>query len=226
VNSRNPIFALLSVVVLASVSRAAEPVAVTPEAAAFFEKEVRPVLAEHCYRCHGETKQKHHLRLDSLAALVRGGDGGPALVVGKPEESLLLKAIRYQDGLKMPPDKPLPKHQIDALATWIAMGAPWPGAGKIEIKRNEFTITDKDREHWSFRPVHRPAVPSVKDGLHVANPIDAFILARLEAQGIAPSAPAGKRELIRRVTFDLVGLPPSPEEIDAFVNDTSPTAYE
>jgi hypothetical protein len=219
-------FVLLSVFVLGTASRAAEPVAVTPEAAAFFEKEVRPLLVEHCYRCHGEKKQRHNLRLDTLAAILRGGDGGPALVAGKPEESILIKAVRYQDGLKMPPDKPLPKHQIDALAKWVAMGAPWPGAGKVEIKRNEFTITDKDREHWSFRPVHRPSIPTVKANLSVANPIDAFIVARLEAQGIAPSAPAGKRELIRRVTFDLVGLPPSPEEIEAFVNDPSPTAYE
>ncbi len=217
---------LLGLLALTATARAAEP-AVSPAAAAFFESKVRPVLVENCYRCHGSQKQRGGLRVDSRAALLEGGDAGPAVVPGKPEQSLLVKAVRHQDGLEMPPKKTLPKTQVELLTAWVKMGAPWPGAAAVAAPRKaEFTVTDKDRSHWSFRPLRRPAVPPVRGRSRVVNPIDALVLARLEAKGLTLSAPAGKRELIRRVSFDLTGLPPTPEEIDAFVNDPAPDAYE
>jgi hypothetical protein len=190
---------------------------------AFFEKKVRPVLAEQCYSCHGPAKQRGGLRLDSRAALLEGGESGPAIVVGKAEESLLIKAIRQQGELKMPPRQLLSKQKISDLATWITHGAPWPGGDKaVAVKRQETEVTDKDREHWSFRPLKRPAVPEVG----TTNPIDAFIVAGLKAKGLTLSEPASARALIRRVTFDLMGLPPSPEAVERFVRDPSDVAYE
>ncbi len=145
---------------------------------------------------------------------------------GKASDSLLIKAIRQQGELKMPPRQVLPKQKIDDIALWIQKGAPWPGSAKtVASKRTEAEVTDKDRAHWSFRPVQRPAVPRLlKEG--AANPIDQFIAVKLKEKGLAASKPATARELIRRVTFDLTGLPPTPEEVDAFVKDGSADAYE
>ncbi|HEV3121017.1 MAG TPA: DUF1549 domain-containing protein, partial [Isosphaeraceae bacterium] len=198
----------------------------------FFELRVRPTLAENCFKCHGPEKQKSSLRLDSRAAMLAGGDAGPAIVPGKPEESLLVTAIRHDDdGLKMPPSKKLPPEKIADLTRWIAMGAPWPGADTTATaapapNRGEFQIKERDRAHWAFQPVRRPPVPEVNDRAWVANPIDAFLLAHLASQGLRPNPPAAKHELVRRAYYDLTGLPPSPEEVDAFVNNTSPDAYE
>ena len=200
----------------------------SPAAVKFFETKVRPLLAQSCFRCHGEKKQRGDLRLDSLAAALQGGGRGPALVPGYPEKSLLIKAIGHEDkDLKMPEDKKLPREQIDVLTQWIQMGAPWPGADKVAAapKKGEFVISDKDRAHWSLQPVKRPGVPAVKNGGWVKNPIDAFILARLEAKGLTPNPSASKHELLRRVTFDLTGLPPTPAEVDAYLADTAPDAY-
>src|SRR5260221_242607 len=159
----------------------------TPAAAAFFETKVRPILSESCFRCHGEKKQRGDLRLDSLAAALEGGGRGPALVPGNAAKSLMIKAIGHEDkDLKMPEDKKLPREQIDILTQWVNMGAPWPGAAKAVDgpRKGEFVISDKDRAHWSLQPVKRPAVPAVKNAAWVKNPIDAFILAQLEANGI------------------------------------------
>src|SRR5437899_388468 len=202
---------------------------VTQAAAQFFETKVRPILAENCFKCHGEKKHRGDLRLDSLAAALEGGGRGPALVPGHPEKSLLIKAIKHDDkDLKMPEDKKLSREQIEILTQWVQMGAPWPGAEKAggTIRKGEFVITDKDREHWSFKPVKRPPVPEVKNAAWVKNPIDAFILAKLEAKGLSPNPPASKQELLRRVTYDLAGLPPTPAEVDAFLSDPAPDAYE
>ncbi len=146
---------------------------------------------------------------------------------GKPEDSLLVKAIRHEEELKMPPSKKLPKEQIADLTRWVQMGAPWPAgdAAPVAAKR-EFHISERDRAHWAFQPVKRPTVPVVQDRDWVRNPIDAFILAKLEAKGFRPNPPATKRELIRRVSYDLTGLPPTPREVEAFVTDLSPDAYE
>jgi hypothetical protein len=221
------VIAALGLVLLTTGQVRAEQPPVAPTAAAFFERRVRPVLAEHCQGCHGPSKQRGGLRLDSLAAVLRGGDAGPALVPGKPDESLLIKAIRHQGGLKMPPRNPLKKQHIEDLAGWVRLGAPWPGASRASAPaRSETSLGSRDRAHWSFQRVQRPALPTLRNPGWVANPIDAFVLARLEARGLEPSAPVSRRQLIRRVSFDLIGLPPSPEEVDAFLDDNSPNAYE
>jgi mono/diheme cytochrome c family protein len=206
----------------------------SPEAVAFFETKVRPVLADHCFKCHGEAKQRGGLRLDSRADLLAGGDKGKVVIPGNVEESRLLQAVNRDDDIKPMPPPPADKlspQQVADLTQWVKMGAPWPGSDKAApkssgVRRGPFTITPQDRAHWAFQPVKRPAVPDVKDKAWVANPIDAFILSKLEAKGLKPNPPAAKRELIRRVTYDLTGLPPTPEEVEAFANDLSSDAYE
>jgi hypothetical protein len=209
--------------------QAADP-APSLEEIRFFETRVRPVLADNCFKCHGPAKHRGGLRLDSRAAILTGGGRGPAIVPGQPDESLLIKAIGQEDELKMPPPQKLPKEQIADLTRWVGMGAPWPAADQAAAapapRRGSFQITDKDRAHWAFQPVRRPLPPEVKNPAWVANPIDAFVLARLEGNGLRPNAPASRRELIRRVHYDLTGLPPSPEEVEAFAADPSPCAYE
>ncbi len=205
---------------------ASEP---TPEQVQFFEREVRPLLAAECYQCHGEKKQKANLRVDSRAGLLAGGESGPVLAPGQPEQSRIVDAVRYQNpDLQMPPKGKLSEKQIAVLVEWVKLGAPWPNGEAVPVKplRDAFAITDADRKFWSFRPVRRPTPPGVTDSSHVASPIDAFIRARLEAQGLRPGGPADSRELIRRVYFDLIGLPPTPEEVAAFAADRSPAAYE
>jgi hypothetical protein len=198
----------------------------TPAALQFFEMKVRPILADHCFECHGEKKQKRGLRLDSLSDMLEGGDTGPAIVPGHPEKSLLVKAINHDGKLKMPKMK-LPRGQIDALTQWVKMGAPWPGGDTpAPTRKAEFQITEKDRSLWAFQAVKRPAAPAVKNKGWVRNPIDAFILTKLEAKGLSPAPPASKQEIVRRLYYDLTGLPPTPRETEAFVKDTAPDAYE
>ncbi len=209
--------------VLASGAPAAEPT-VPAQDLAFFENKVRPLLAEHCFKCHGPKRQESELRVDSRAALLHGGVKGPALVAGKPGDSLLLKAIRQEDKLKMPPGKKLPATDIATLTKWIEMGAPWtPGASGITTRSGE--ITAEERQFWSFQPVRNPPLPEVKNRTWVQSPVDRFILSKLEETGIEPARPADRRTLLRRVTFDLTGLPPTPEEIEAFLADSSPDAF-
>ncbi|MFM8275001.1 MAG: PSD1 and planctomycete cytochrome C domain-containing protein [Gemmata sp.] len=194
-----------------------------------FEKAVRPLLVEHCQRCHGPDKQKGGLRVDSREALLRGGESGPAVVPGKPDESLLVKALRH-DALKMPPAKPLPSNQIAALTKWVKDGAAW---GKDAARptasghaaRKPGIITDDDRKWWAFQKPTRPAVPTAGGG-RAKNPIDSFIAQRLEAEKLSHAGEADRVTLIRRVSFDLIGLPPTPAEVDAFVNDKAADAYE
>jgi mono/diheme cytochrome c family protein len=208
-----------------------KPAPPSPEAARFFETRVRPVLADNCFKCHGDKKQRGELRLDSLAAMLAGGDQGPAIVRGDPEKSLLVKAIRHTDAdLKMPPTKKLAREQVDDLTAWIKRGAPWPGADLTATtptrKKGEMQVTDRDRAHWAFQPVKQPAVPRTKNTTWAANPIDAFILAGLEARGLQPNPPAAKQELVRRLYYDVTGLPPTPRDVEAFLADPSPRAYE
>jgi hypothetical protein len=202
----------------------------SPEQITFFENKVRPVLAENCYRCHGpEGKPKADLRVDSLAGLLAGGESGPAVVPGDPAESLLINAVNYED-YEMPPDGRLGKEQIEALTEWVKMGAPWPGANELPAQRESQRrgVTNEDRQYWAFQPVRRPEVLEVNGKLrnHVANAIDALLLTRLDEKQLAYNEPATERELIRRAYFDLVGLPPSPDEVEQFVADESPQAYE
>ncbi len=205
--------------------RAAEPSVAGRE---HFERKVRPLLAENCYSCHGDEKQKGKLRLDSPAFIRAGGERGAAIVPGQPDQSRILLAVGYQDEeLKMPPKKRLSQRQIADLTEWVKLGAPMP-AGEPSVPatvKREFQITAKDRAHWAFQPVKSPAVPSVKKRAGSPNPIDAFVQSRLEAKGLAPNPPATKRELIRRAYFDLTGLPPSPADVEAFLADRSPRAW-
>jgi mono/diheme cytochrome c family protein len=196
----------------------------------FFESQIRPILVEHCQGCHGEKKVKAGLRLDSRVSVIAGGDSGPAVVPGKPEESPLVAAIRYQ-GPEMPPKGKLPKRQVEALTQWVMMGAPWPGGEKPApaaaepasgIRKPGYAVTDADRAHWSFRPLKRPSTPSTSGS---TQPIDAFLQAGLESKGLKANPPASKQELIRRVSYDLTGLPPTPDEVDAFEADHSPDAF-
>ncbi len=196
----------------------------------FFEARVRPVLVEHCSRCHGAEKPKAGLRVDSREALLEGGESGPAIVPGKPEDSALIAAVRHE-GPKMPPKTKLDAPQVEALTRWVRMGAPWPGAGAARapgsstIRKGPFRIHDEDRDHWAFRPLRRPETPAAGDRA-TANPIDAFLLAGRVAKGLQPNPPAGKVALIRRASYDLTGLPPTLEEVAAFLADESPQAYE
>jgi hypothetical protein len=203
-------------------AEAGEPSAADAE---FFEKEVRPLLAESCWRCHGEMRARGGLKLTSRAHILEGGDSGPAAVAGKPEKSLLLRAVHYQDTPRMPPKGKLTDRQIATLTRWVQLGMPWPGTSAASQPDGRFTITDKQRQFWAFQPVKAGPVPTVHDTAWAESAIDRFILAGLEAKGLEPARPADKRTLLRRATFDLTGLPPTPAEIDAFLADDSPQAF-
>ncbi len=199
-----------------------------PVQAAFFEAKVKPILEARCLKCHGGgAKVKGNFRIDSRAAVLRGGDQGPAVTLEKPEESLLLQAIRY-DGLEMPPTGKLPGAEIEVLTRWVKDGLAWTGADRPAATAVTVAAAGPARPaaRWAYGPVARPAVPRVKDAGWVRNPIDAFLLAKIEAEQLQPAPPADRVALIRRLTFDLTGLPPTPEEVDAFVADPSRNAYE
>jgi hypothetical protein len=200
---------------------------ITPEQETFFEAKIRPVLATQCGKCHAQTaaKLRGGLRLDSREGLRRGGDSGPAVVPGKPEESLILRALRYRDeALQMPPRGKLPDAVVADFEAWIKMGAPDPRTGPDGAARPLVDLV-KGRDFWSFRPPKRAAPPPVKRADWPRGDVDRFLLAALEARGLAPVADADRPRLLRRVTFDLVGLPPTPGEVDAFLADDSPDAF-
>ncbi|TAJ18632.1 MAG: DUF1553 domain-containing protein [Planctomycetota bacterium] len=198
-----------------------------------FEQRIRPLLAERCYECHsGATKRpKGALRVDSLEALLRGGSGGAALVPGKPDESLLVHALRYADAeLQMPPTGKLPDAEIELLAQWIADGAHWPGgdasATAPAAPSEPWAPTDAQRAHWAFQPLRAVEPPRVDDAEWSRHPLDRFVKAELDARGLAPAPRADRRELYLRASFDLLGLPPERAELDAFVADAAPDAWE
>jgi hypothetical protein len=202
-----------------------------PDAAGveFFEQKIRPIFVEHCYKCHSHEaeKIKGGFLLDTHEGLLKGGDTGPAIVPGEPEQSLLIKAVRYTDeNLQMPPKgKRLSPDQVAALEAWVRMGATDPRTSKGQELSKAETIAANARAHWAFQPIKQPPIPEVKNKRWVQSPLDAFVLCKLEAKGLSPSAQADKRTLIRRVTFDLVGLPPTPDEVAAFIGDRSPDAF-
>lgn len=200
----------------------APPALITPEQTVFFEKQVRPVLAERCFSCHGAKVQQAGLRLDTGEGLRKGADTGAVVVPGDPERSLLIQALRFTGPVKMPPAGKLRADEIASLETWIRQGAPWPTPNS---KLATPSSKPSAGPFWSFQPVRRPAPPSVKKVAWVKSPIDAFVLAEMEKRGLSPAPPADRRTLIRRATFDLIGLPPTPEEVDAFLADRSPNAY-
>lgn len=197
----------------------------------FFETKIRPVLATNCYACHGKDAQMGGLRVDSRAALLKGGDSGTSLVPGDPDKSLLVTVVQHTGKIKMPQGGKLKDAEIAALAAWVKLGAPWPetkgdAAAAAAAASGGWGITDAQRKFWSFQPVKKPALPRVKNAAWAAgSPVDRFVLARLEAKGLTPNSAADRRTLIRRATFDLTGLPPTPGEVAAFVADKSPDAW-
>jgi hypothetical protein len=196
----------------------------TPAQTQFFENKVRPVLANNCYKCHSQQseKVKAGLLLDTRDGLLKGGESGPAIVPGDPEKSLLIKAVRYVDpDLQMPPKgQKLSDDQIAALETWIKMGAPDP---RVTTVQKDWK--DSGKTHWAWQRLKKPEVPEVRDSSWPKTPVDNFILAKLEEKDLKPNPSADKRTLIRRATFDLIGLPPTPEEVDDFLKDESPDAF-
>jgi len=200
----------------------------SPEAIEFFEKKIRPILSDHCYSCHSaDTKPSGGLRVDDLNGLLMGGDTGPALTAGDPENSLLLERIIHESGKrKMPKEgKPLTDTEIADLTTWIKNGVAWPHERIPEsLGRPKPFYKDLKEHHWAWQPLTDPAVPEVKNTTWPVDNLDRFILAKLEAKNLPPVGDADSTTLIRRVTYDLTGLPPTPEEVDAFVHDTAPDA--
>ncbi|MFN3650165.1 MAG: DUF1549 domain-containing protein [Armatimonadota bacterium] len=180
-------------------------------AAGSLVQQAHGILARRCFQCHSGGSSSP-LDLRTREGALKGGKGGPAVVPGKPAESPLYRLVAATEGLRMPPGSPLPAAEQEVLRRWIAAGAQWPGS--------------EESSWWSLRPLRRPAMPRVRRAAWVRSPIDAFVLARLEAQGLSPAPTADRRTLIRRLSFDLIGLPPTPEEVEAFVSDRRPDAYD
>ncbi|HEV3440219.1 MAG TPA: DUF1549 domain-containing protein, partial [Gemmata sp.] len=191
----------------------------TPEQIEFFEKKVRPLLADNCYSCHGQKKQSGGLRLDSVAGLKTGIDGVPVVVAGEPTKSKLIQAVKREGEFPMPPKTPLPADAVATFTEWVKSGAVVP---------NELATTLSDsRKHWAFQPIKAPAVPEVANRqITINNPIDAFVVKILSDKGLSPAPRADRRPLIRRAYFDLTGLPPTAAEVEAFEKDTNPQAWE
>jgi hypothetical protein len=208
---------------LASTAPAADPAPTppTPEAIEFFEKKVRPLLAEHCYSCHGPKKQSAGLRLDTAAGVKAGADNGPVVAAGNPAKSRLVAAVTRQGDHPMPPKAALPADAVAALTDWVQLGAPYPDdAGSVAAGPDPKT-------HWAFQPLREPPVPTLRNpNSTIGNPIDAFVLLKLSDRGLSLAPRADRRTLIRRAYFDLLGLPPAADEIEAFENDTRPDAWE
>lgn len=211
-------------VLVSARAKAGDP---SPEDREFFENKVRPLLVQHCNKCHGESKQEAGLRLDSRAAVLKGGDSGPALEAGKPDESLLVEAVGYAGDIKMPPKGKLTDDEIAALTEWVTRGAPWPADPNPETSaKGEFDLQARKAKQWAFQPIRQQTPPIVHDAAWAQSPVDRFILAKLEAAGLKPAPAADRRTLLRRVTYDLIGLPPTPAELEAFAGDASPKAFE
>lgn len=221
---RSALTAALVLLVAASAAHAASPAGLE-----LFEKKVRPVLVEHCYKCHsvGPKKPKGGLALDSRDGLLKGGESGPALVPGRPDESRLIRAVRYtDDALLMPPKGKLPASVIADLEEWARIGAPDPRTGPAAVTSSSWQEVLRSRgKWWSLQPVRRPAVP-LPSTAWSDDPVDHFVLARLDAAGLAPATPADRRTLLRRASLVLTGLLPSARDVEEFVADPSPAAYE
>jgi cytochrome c553 len=201
----------------------------TPEQLEYFEKNVRPVLVANCQPCHNAKTKSSGLDLSSAAGFAAGGGTGALIARDQPEASHLLKVIGYEDSLKMPPMGKLKPEDIESITNWVKMGAPWPGAdmsAAVAAPAPKKEFTEEQKSFWAFQAVKDPAVPRVKDANWVKTPVDAFILAKLEEKGLKPARPATKTALLRRATFDLTGLPPTEQEINEFLADNSPKAFE
>ncbi len=213
---------------------AAEPASPTKPAVSemsaneFFERKVRPLFVEHCYSCHAKGQKKGGLSLADRAGLLAGGESGAVVALEKPDESLLIAAVEHRGGMQMPPNGKLSVGEIAVLKKWVELGAPWPesAANKSGGIRASGSITAEDRQFWSFQPVKDLAPPVVKNGTWPRQPLDQFVMAQLETNGLSPVGEADKRTFIRRASFDLIGLPPTPDEVAAFIADESPLAHE
>ncbi len=195
----------------------------------YFENEVRPLLAQSCVKCHGSEKQEGGLRLDSLEHMLKGGDSGPALLPGAVADSLIISAVRYQD-FEMPPSGQLSEEAQGVLTTWIENGAVWPKRSEAGLElRARSGITEKDKQYWAFQPLAEPKIPSLGRNVQASRargPIDSFIIERLAAADLQFAPEADARTLLRRVYFDLVGVPPTVDEAEAFLTSDDPRAYE
>jgi len=196
----------------------------------FFERKIRPLLAQHCFSCHGRGQKKGGLSLDSREAMLAGGDGGTAVELGRPDKSLLLEAIGYEGAVQMPPSGKLADDDIAAIRRWLHLGAPWPKSESIVAEgptiRTDGVVSAADRRFWSFQPIGDPRPPAVQAATWPRKPLDHFVLSRLEAEKLRPVQEADRRTFIRRAYFDLIGLPPTAEEIEAFVVDSRENCYE
>jgi hypothetical protein len=199
---------------------AAQPAEDKSQLNEFFEKKIRPVLADNCHKCHGPKKQSGELRFDRRDTMLRGNDDGPVIVPGQPAKSRLLQAIRHQGEHKMPPDAKLPAPVVEDFAVWIKHGAYWPEEKAVTVPAGP-----DDRQHWAFQRVKKPGVPAIKQSDWPVNPIDFFVLGRLEARGLTPNRAADRRTLLRRLKIDLLGLPPTYDEMATFAADPDPDAY-
>ncbi|QDU81237.1 Planctomycete cytochrome C [Polystyrenella longa] len=219
-NILSGLFGLALILLIGSVASSAEISEAEREQHKFFETNIRPLLAKHCYECHSANEQKGNLRLDHPSFLKSGGDSGEVIVAGKPDESLLLEAVRYES-FEMPPEQPISDKEIALLETWIKQGAYWPEEAPPSATAGE--ITEEDKNWWAYQPIQKPDVPNADT---FENAIDAFVAQKYSEQKLTAAPQADKATLIRRLYFDVVGLPPTPEEVSAFVNSDDPAAYE
>ena len=217
----------LLVVIAGGVRLAAGAETVTPAALDFFEKKIRPVLIANCYQCHSASAKevKGNLRLDTKAGIRKGGDLGPSIVIGKPDESPLIQALKHQDGLEMPPKQKLSDEIVADFVKWVTFGAPDPREGNASTVGKTISLADA-RKFWSLQPPKPTAPPAAANASWARTDLDRYVIAGLEKHKLQPVADADKQTLVRRLYFDLIGLPPTPEEIEAFVRDTSPKATE
>jgi hypothetical protein len=201
----------------------------SPQQLELFEKQIRPLLIEHCLECHGPEKQEGGLNLATRESLIRGGDSGAAVVTGNPAESLLIEAVEYLGEPKMPPGGKLPPEKIEQLRNWIASGAAWPQGSPLSdaaATTRRFELTEKQQRWWAFQAVHDHTPPLVREANWPRDDLDRFILSKLEAAEMLPAPEAERAAWLRRATFDLTGLPPTPEQVTAFLADTSEQAFE
>ena len=196
----------------------------------FFESKVRPILVDHCYECHGPDADPPEggLSMVSRKAILAGGDSGPGIDLDDLKESNILSAVQYGDLFQMPPDSRLSEDDIQIIRRWVMDKAPWPAESDIDVARadSEFDLAKRKSEHWSWQAISDPAIPKIKTSDWPSDSIDNFILAKLEDAGLSPAKPADRAVWIRRVTFDLTGLPPTATEIENFLNDESNSAFE
>ncbi|MGC3996312.1 MAG: DUF1549 domain-containing protein [Anaeromyxobacter sp.] len=210
----------MAALAVACASPWAEAGSVSPADRAFFENRIRPVLVKHCFECHaaGAKKVGGKLLLDTAEALRKGGESGPLLIEGQPDKSLLIHALRY-DGTEMPPSKPLPASVVNDFVEWVKRGAPDPRGSPVAAKAGSPDKGEKGDRLWSFRPVSNPALPGVGNESWPRDPIDRFVLSRIEAADLKPTSDATPQTLVRRLYVDLIGLPPASQQVAQFIAD-------